>query len=108
MPLRKNKVNESLTANTIYFFDVARGGRSYTDVDLKAMGLKKSQNGHWFWKPGADSSESTLKELENRLNVYGRPWSPKREGISETPKLLKLNESIESEIAKLIKLLENK
>ena len=65
-------------ANTLYFFDVGRGGRSFTNVDLRAMGLQQSQSGKWYYRPGANSTpellKSTLEQLTNKLNVPPKPW----------------------------------
>jgi hypothetical protein len=65
-------------ADTLYFFDVARGGRSFDHLDLKIMGLKQSQKGKWYYQPGRDSTDlltnATLKHLEKTLNVPARAW----------------------------------
>ena len=65
-------------ANTLYFFDVGRGGRSFTNVDLRAMGLRQSQSGKWYYRPGGDSTplllKTTLDHLAKQLNVPPKPW----------------------------------
>ena len=67
-------------ANTLYFFDVGRGGRSFTNVDLRAMGLQQSQSGKWYYRPGGDSTplllKTTLDHLAKQLNVPPKPWKP--------------------------------
>ena len=66
-------------ADTLYFFDVARGGRSFDHLDLRIMGLKQSQKGRWYYQPGRDSTDllttATLKYLEKTLNVPARAWT---------------------------------
>ena len=66
-------------ADTLYFFDVAKGGRSFDHLDLRIMGLKKSQKGRWYYQPGRDSTDllttATLKYLEKTLNVPARAWT---------------------------------
>jgi len=65
-------------ADTLYFFDVERGGRSFDKLDLKIMGLKQSQKGKWYYQPGRDSTDlltnATIKHLEKTLNVPARAW----------------------------------
>jgi hypothetical protein len=65
-------------ADTLYFFDVAKGGRSFDHLDLRIMGLKQSQKGKWYYQPGRDSTNllttATLKHLEKTLNVPARAW----------------------------------
>ena len=65
-------------ADTLYFFDVGRGGRSFTNVDLRAMGLQQSQSGKWYYRPGGDSTplllKTTLDHLAKQLNVPPKPW----------------------------------
>jgi hypothetical protein len=65
-------------ADTLYFFDVAQGGRSFNHLDLKILGLKQSQKGKWYYQPGRDSTDllttATLKHLEKTLNVPARAW----------------------------------
>jgi len=65
-------------ADTLYFFDVAKGGRSFDHLDLRIMGLKQSQKGKWYYQPGRDSTDlltnATLKHLEKTLNVPARAW----------------------------------
>jgi len=80
-------VNES-PANTLYFFDVGRGGRSFTNVDLRAMGLQQSQSGKWYYRPGGDSTplllKTTLDHLAKQLNVPAKAWQPPaNEGIRD-------------------------
>ena len=76
-------------ANTLYFFDVGRGGRSFTNVDLRAMGLQQSQSGKWYYRPGGDSTplllKTTLDHLAKQLNVPPKPWQRPRtnEGIRD-------------------------
>ena len=65
-------------ADTLYFFDIGRGGRSFTNVDLRAMGLQQSQSGKWYYRPGVDSTplllKTTLDHLAKQLNVPPKPW----------------------------------
>ena len=73
------RIKESANpADTLYFFDVARGGRSFDKLDLKIMGLKQSQKGRWYYQPGRDSTDlitnATIKHLEKTLNVPARAW----------------------------------
>jgi hypothetical protein len=75
-------------ANTLYFFDVSRGGRSFTNVDLRAMGLQQSQSGKWYYRPGSDSNalllKTTLDHLTNKLNIAPKSWQPPaNEGIRD-------------------------
>ena len=66
-------------ADTLYFFDVAKGGRSFDHLDLRIMGLKRSQKGRWYYQPGRNSTDllttATLKYLEKTLNVPARAWT---------------------------------
>jgi hypothetical protein len=78
-PPAKPGVAESANpADTLYFFDVERGGRSFDKLDLKIMGLKQSQKGKWYYQPGRDSTDlitnATIKHLEKTLNVPARAW----------------------------------
>ena len=65
-------------ADTLYFFDVEKGGRSFHHLDLKIMGLKQSLKGKWYYQPGRNESDllvnSTLRHLEKKLNVPAKPW----------------------------------
>jgi hypothetical protein len=75
-------------ANTLYFFDVGRGGRSFTNVDLRAMGLQQSRSGKWYYRPGSDSNalllKTTLDHLTNKLNIAPKSWQPPaNEGIRD-------------------------
>jgi len=75
-------------ADTLYFFDVGRGGRSFTNVDLRAMGLQQSRSGKWYYRPGGDSTalllKSTLDHLTKQLNVAPKSWQPPAtEGIRD-------------------------
>lgn len=71
-------VEKELPSNTLYFFDVEKGGRSFSHLDLKIMGLQKSLKGKWYYQPGRDSSDiitnATLRHLEKTLNVPARAW----------------------------------
>jgi hypothetical protein len=75
-------------ADTLYFFDVARGGRSFDHLDLKIMGLKQSQKGKWYYQPGRDSTDlltnASLKHLEKTLNVPARAW---KRPVTESPRI---------------------
>ena len=77
-PAKQGVAEGESPANTLYFFDVGRGGRSFTNVDLRAMGLQQSQSGKWYYRPGANSTpellKSTLEQLTNKLNVPPKPW----------------------------------
>jgi hypothetical protein len=65
-------------ADTLYFFDVGRGGRSFNHLDLRIMGLRQTKSGKWYYQPGRDSTDlltnASIKHLEKTLNVYARPW----------------------------------
>jgi hypothetical protein len=65
-------------ADTLYFFDVEKGGRSFNHLDLKILGLKQSQKGKWYYQPGRDSTDlltnASIKYLEKTLNVPARAW----------------------------------
>jgi len=79
--IKKKGVAESeRPANTLYFFDVGRGGRSFTNSDLLALGLRQSKGGRWYYKPGTTTSaerlKSTLAQLTNRLNIAPKAWQP--------------------------------
>jgi len=85
---KKPKTEGTNPADTLYFFDVARGGRSFDHLDLRIMGLKQSQKGKWYYQPGRDSTDlltkATLKHLEKTLNVPARAWQrPTTEEIAE-------------------------
>ena len=75
---KKPKTEAANPADTLYFFDVAQGGRSFDHLDLRIMGLKKSQKGRWYYQPGRDSTDlltiASLKHLEKTLNVPARAW----------------------------------
>jgi predicted RNA-binding Zn-ribbon protein involved in translation (DUF1610 family) len=75
-------------ADTLYFFDVARGGRSFDHLDLRIMGLKQSQKGRWYYQPGRDSTDlitnATIKHLEKTLNVPARAW---HRPVTESPRI---------------------
>jgi len=80
VPVMIEGITESVNpADTLYFFDVAKGGRSFDHLDLRIMGLKKSQKGRWYYQPGRDSTDllttATLKYLEKTLNVPARAWT---------------------------------
>jgi hypothetical protein len=76
----KKPKTESVTnpADTLYFFDVERGGRSFDKLDLKIMGLRQTKSGKWYYQPGRDSTDlltnASLKHLEKTLNVPARAW----------------------------------
>ena len=65
-------------ADTLYFFDVAQGGRSFNHLDLKILGLRQTKSGKWYYQPGRDSTDlltnASLKHLEKTLNVPARAW----------------------------------
>ena len=65
-------------ADTLYFFDVARGGHSFNHLDLKILGLRQTKSGKWYYQPGRDSTDlltnTSLKHLEKTLNVPARAW----------------------------------
>lgn len=65
-------------ANTLYFFDVGQGGKSFSHIDLKVMGLRQTKSGKWYYQPGRDSTDllinASLKHLEKTLNVPAKAW----------------------------------
>ena len=75
---KKPQTEAANPADTLYFFDVARGGRSFNHLDLKIMGLRQTKSGKWYYQPGRDSTDlltnASLKHLEKTLNVPGRAW----------------------------------
>ena len=75
---KKPKTESVNPADTLYFFDVAQGGRSFDHLDLKIMGLRQTKSGKWYWQPGRDSTDlltnASLKHLEKTLNVPARAW----------------------------------
>jgi len=80
VPIMTESVTESANpADTLYFFDVAKGGRSFDHLDLRIMGLRQTQKGRWYYQPGRDSTDllttATLKHLEKTLNVPARAWT---------------------------------
>jgi len=86
----KKPKTESVTnpADTLYFFDVARGGRSFNHLDLKIMGLRQTKSGKWYYQPGRDSTDlltnASLKHLEKTLNVPARAW---QRPVTESPRI---------------------
>jgi len=97
VPVMTESVMESANpADTLYFFDVAKGGRSFDHLDLRIMGLKKSQKGRWYYQPGRDSTDllttATLKYLEKTLNVPARAWTkPVTENTEQKPVVIYTN-----------------
>ena len=77
-PAKPGVAEAANPADTLYFFDVERGGRSFDKLDLKIMGLKQIQKGNWYYQPGRDSTDlltnATIKHLEKTLNVPARAW----------------------------------
>ena len=75
---KQNMTEGANPADTLYFFDVARGGRSFDHLDLKIMGLRQTKSGKWYYQPGRDSTDlltnASLKHLEKTLNVPARAW----------------------------------
>ena len=75
---KQNMAEGANPADTLYFFDVARGGRSFDHLDLKIMGLRQTKSGKWYYQPGRDSTDlltnASLKHLEKTLNVPARAW----------------------------------
>jgi hypothetical protein len=55
------------------FFDVGRGGKSFTDAQLSQLGLRQSKNGKWFVPT---DNPATVGKIEQALNVKGKTWSP--------------------------------
>jgi len=55
------------------FFDIARGGKSFTDDQLKQMGLIKSTSGKWY---APTDDRTIIGGLEVKLNVRGKTWKP--------------------------------
>ena len=64
---------------TLYFFDVANTTGSYTDQQLRALGLKQTRSGKWYYKPIGNNTQA-LDAIAQRLNVKPKPWTPVREG----------------------------
>jgi hypothetical protein len=94
--LKQNLVENTNPADTLYFFDVAKGGRSFDHLDLRIMGLKQSQKGRWYYQPGRDSTDllttATLKYLEKTLNVPARAWTkPVTENTEQKPVVIYTN-----------------
>ena len=75
---KKPQTEAANPADTLYFFDVAQGGRSFNHLDLKIMGLRQTKSGKWYYQPGRDSTDlltnASLKHLEKTLNVPARAW----------------------------------
>ena len=96
LPVMIESVTES-SGSTLYFFDVGRGGRSFTDSQLKAMGLRQTKTGRWYYQPGGDATDlltvDSLKHLEKTLNVMARAWQrPVAENFENgEPKFIKVN-----------------
>jgi hypothetical protein len=67
----------------MYFFKVGQGGRSFTDNDLIAMGLRKSAKGNWYFKPTAEMTpqqvNDIVRELEIKTNIKAKKWIPEQE-----------------------------
>ena len=64
---------------TLYFFDVAKTTGSYTDQQLRALGLQQTQSGKWYYKPIGNNTQA-VDSIAQRLNVQPKPWTPVREG----------------------------
>ena len=85
---KKPKTEAANPADTLYFFDVAQGGRSFNHLDLKIMGLRQTKSGKWYYQPGRDSTDlltnASLKHLEKTLNVPARAW---KRPVTENPRI---------------------
>ena len=72
--------------DTFYFFDVARGGHSFREQDLAAMGLKRSRSGKWYYRPRRSESPTSLRSkldrLEKILNIKAKTWKPELQEFS--------------------------
>ena len=64
---------------TLYFFDVANTTGSYTDQQLRALGLRQTRSGKWYYKPIGNNAQA-VDSIAQRLNVQPKPWTPVREG----------------------------
>ena len=64
---------------TLYFFDVANTTGSYTDQQLRSLGLKQTRSGKWYYKPIGNNTQA-VDAIAQRLNVQPKPWTPVREG----------------------------
>ena len=64
---------------TLYFFDVANTTGSYTDQQLRALGLRQTRSGKWYYKPIGNNAQA-VDAIAQRLNVQPKPWTPVREG----------------------------
>ena len=64
---------------TLYFFDVANTTGSYTDQQLRSLGLRQTQSGKWYYKPIGNNTQA-VDAIAQRLNVQPKPWTPVREG----------------------------
>jgi len=64
-----NNMDEAV--GTLYFFDVNKTTGSFTDQQLRALGLQQSKSGKWYTN-NAQSAQTIAK----RLNVQARPWNP--------------------------------
>ena len=85
---KKPQTEAANPADTLYFFDVAQGGRSFNHLDLKIMGLRQTKSGKWYYQPGRDSTDlltnASLKHLEKTLNVPARAW---KRPVTESPRI---------------------
>jgi hypothetical protein len=66
---------------TLYFFDVSNTTGSYTDQQLRAVGLRQTRSGKWYYKPIGNNTQA-VDSIAQRLNVQPQPWTPVREGNS--------------------------
>lgn len=78
VPHQQGVAENTNPADTLYFFDIGRGGKSFSHIDLKAMGLRQTKSGKWYYQPGRDSTDllinASLKHLEKTLNVPAKAW----------------------------------
>ena len=65
---------------TLYFFDLSNTDRSFHSTELGSMGLRQTQKGKWYYRPGRDASDYLIKNqldyLTKTLNSHPRAWNP--------------------------------
>jgi hypothetical protein len=65
----------------LFFFDINKSTKSFTPQQLQGMGLKQSKNGNWYLRFNKNidptSIKTSVKKLEQELNIIARPWTNK-------------------------------
>lgn len=78
--IRETFRGNAYPTSSLYFFDVGRGGRSFTDQELEDLGLRKSLRGKWYFKPHKSHTEEQVNLILDRLsketNVMPKRWNP--------------------------------